>query len=478
MDFREIRYGFRGRSHRLGLPLIFLSVGLLALPLASQAGPQGLLAVALCAVLYLGILLHIHLGLGLLVVCFGLSPEFQLAGVTNLRLEDLFIPVVVLAWATRISVGRERLDPTNLKAPLIILVSLSLISSLMNYAWFGLGLFNSILFFGKTVEYYLIFLVVMNVVKTREEVLAYTFLLLAVSLGAGILGIHQYLTVPGAKVTGPAGETANIFGGYLAFHMLIAVGLAISIPKLWTRIVLGAYLLAIMVPMLSTFSRTTFAAFFGGLISLAFLRKGRALVGVAILLVMLPAVFPEQATERLASIVSILSDNPPPSWTARVNAWQKFGGLVMESPLIGRGVGSAPLGHIDNEYLKQANELGLIGLLVFFWLLIAIFRTALRSIKRASDPLILGYCTGFAAGFVAILVHNLGATSLTTIRIAEPFFFATGLLYAITNHLLPEEGEGFEPVLEEGDRGTGADSDGGATHPGAEGGLQEVIDGT
>ena len=143
----------------------------------------------------------------------------------------------------------------------------------------------------------------------------------------------------------------------------------------------------------------------------------------------------------MATIFQIFSDDPPPSWTARVGAWETFGGLIMESPLIGRGVGSAPLGFIDNEYIKQANELGLIGLLVFFWLLFRISRTALSTIRQAEDPAILGFCTGFAAGFAAILIHNLGATSLTAIRIAEPFFFATGLLYAISNHRLGLEKE-------------------------------------
>lgn len=458
MGAQRIGYGWKERSHRLGLPILFLCVGMMTLPFAARAGTKGLLAVALGLVLYLVILLHIRLGLGLLVICFGLSPEFEFGGVSNLRLEDFFIPVVILAWATRLSLKREKLQPTNLMAPLAILVGLSAISSLLNFAWHGLPLFNSVLFFGKTVEYYLIFFVVMNVVKTREEVLAYTVLLIAVSLAAGVLGLHEYLTagIPGGKVTGPAGETANIFGGYLAFHMMLAVGLAVSIPNLWVRLLLGSYLLANVVTLLSTFSRTTFAAFFGGLISLAFLKRGRALVGVAIFLILLPLVFPERATERLASIFRIFSDNPPPSFTARIHAWQKFGGLILESPLIGQGPGSVPLGYIDNEYVKQANDLGLIGLLVFFWLLIQIFRTSLLTIRRVSDPPILGFCTGFAAGFAAILIHNLGATSLTSIRIAEPFFFATGLLYVVRNHLLPD-GEG--PLGEREGMGEGTEEE-------------------
>lgn len=432
-----------GHAPRIVLPLIFLALSLLGLMVGSEAGTKGLIAVAVVAVLYLGILINIHFGLVLLVICFGLSPEYEVAGISNFRVEDLFIPVVLLAWVTRVTMGRERLEQTDLKIPLAILVSLSAISSLLNYLWTGIPLLNSLLFFGKTVEYYLIFLVVMNVVKTRREVMGYVYLLLAVSLAGGIFGLHGYLTeglpVPAAKVTGPVGETATIFGGYLVFHMMIAVGMAICIPHFMTRVALGAYLLASVVPMMLTFSRTTFAAFFGGLISLAFLGRGRALIGVAVLLIALPIFFPDQVNERMATIFRIFSDEPPPSWTARVSAWRKFGGIVMQSPVIGRGVGTVPLGYIDNEYVKQAHELGLMGLLVFFWLLLRIFRTSLHTIRRADDPQILGFCTGFAAGFAAILIHNLGATSLTSIRIAMPFFFATGLLYAVKNHMLPEE---------------------------------------
>ncbi|MCZ6688684.1 MAG: hypothetical protein O7H41_03675 [Planctomycetota bacterium] len=439
-------------------PLLFLGAGLIPLALLGDGGTQGVIAVAVAAVFYVLIFIHIHLGLGLLVVCFGLSPEFEIAGISNFRLEDLFIPVVILAWATRLSMRRESLEPTDLKVPILCLIALSAISTLLNYAWWDLPLLMSVLYLGKTVEYYLIFLVVMNVVKTREQVVAYATLLIAVSLAGGLFGLHQYLTeglgIAGARVSGPGGETANIFGGYLAFHMLLAAGMAISIPGIFARIVLGAYLFVNMFPLLYTFSRTTFASFVGGLLALGMLRRGRALVGVILLLVCLPLVFPDQVSQRFGTILSIFSDSPPPSWTARLGAWQKFGGTVRGSPLIGRGIASVPAGHIDNEYVKQANELGLIGLIVLFWLLFRIFRTALFTIDRVDDRRLLGFCTGFAAGFAAILIHNLGATSLTSIRIAEPFFFATGLLYAVRNHMLPEGGAESEmepPEVEAGD---------------------------
>ncbi|MCZ6602682.1 MAG: hypothetical protein O6952_06735 [Planctomycetota bacterium] len=442
MGFASIRPRSRWEPYRVIGTLLFLGAGLIPLALLGSAGTQGLIAVAVAAVLYILIFIHIHLGLGLLVVCFGLSPEFEIAGISNFRIEDLFIPVVILAWATRLSMRRESLEPTDLKVPILCLIGLSAISTLLNVAWWDLPLLKSILFFGKTVEYYLIFLVVMNVVKTREQVVAYAVLLIAVSLAGGLFGLHQYLTeglgIAGAKVTGPVGETANIFGGYLAFHMLLAAGMAISIPGIWARIILGAYLFVNMFPLLYTFSRTTFASFVGGLLALGMLRRGRALFGVVLFLVLLPFLFPEQVSQRFGTILSIFSDNPPPSWSARLGAWQKFGGAVRESPLIGRGVASIPAGFIDNEYIKQAHELGLAGLIVLFWLLFRIFRTALYTIDRVDDRRLLGFCTGFAAGFAAILIHNLGATSLTSIRIAEPFFFATGLLYAVRNHMLPD----------------------------------------
>ena len=34
---------------------------------------------------------------------------------------------------------------------------------------------------------------------------------------------------------------------------------------------------------------------------------------------------------------------------------------------------------------------------------------------------------------MALLVHSIGATTFTTIRTTEPFFFATGILYVYWN---------------------------------------------
>ena len=215
MGFASFSSRREWEPYRILGPLLFLGAGLIPLALLDSAGTQAVLAVAVAAVFYLLVFIHIHLGLGLLVVCFGLSPEFEIAGISNFRIEDLFIPIVLLAWATRLSMRRESLEPTDLKVPILCLIGLGAISTLLNFAWWDLPLLHSILFFGKTVAYYLIFLVVLNVVKTREQVVAYA-ILLTVWLGLAVFGF-QTSGMGGAALLGATVVAAGLSAAYTAW---------------------------------------------------------------------------------------------------------------------------------------------------------------------------------------------------------------------------------------------------------------------
>ena len=61
-------------------------------------------------------------------------------------------------------------------------------------------------------------------------------------------------------------------------------------------------------------------------------------------------------------------------------------------------------------------------------------RTSLR-LHRSNDPdpILSGLALGYFGGCAALLMHSVAATTFTTIRTTEPFFFATGILYAYWN---------------------------------------------
>ncbi|MGH9361828.1 MAG: hypothetical protein ACRD2T_07910, partial [Thermoanaerobaculia bacterium] len=99
--------------------------------------------------------LDLRIGLGLLVFAMGISPEFQLWGVSNLRLEDFLFTAILVAWLFRFVAGRERFAATNLAAPLLLTVLVSLLSSIYNSIYSELDLVSCGFRLAKLVEYFL-----------------------------------------------------------------------------------------------------------------------------------------------------------------------------------------------------------------------------------------------------------------------------------------------------------------------------------
>lgn len=383
---------------------------------------------------------ELRIGLAVLLLAIGLSPELSLYGVSNFRYEDLIFPILAFVWLTRHVLNRERFQSTDLKTPILLLLFLALISSLNNHIYGGLDLGTATFRFGKGVQYYFIFLIVLNTIRSPSDIKTFIWLLVAASSVVGVYGLTQYgMFADGPevfRVTGPPGETANILGGYYVFHMCLALGL-LTVVSTAQRALLLLYLGLMLAPFIGTLSRTSYVALGVGLFVIWVISRNRALAWVLAMLVVFAMFAPTTTAERFLSIFGIFQGDSPSSWAARVDGWHMFLWAALEAPLLGQGVGRNPLGAIDNEYVLYMNELGILGLMAFLWLISRCLRSGVRLLRlrhgEQFDPVLSGFILGYFGGLCALLVHSIGATTFTTIRTTEPFFFATGLLYAIWN---------------------------------------------
>ena len=151
-----------------------------------------------------------------------------------------------------------------------------------------------------------------------------------------------------------------------------------------------------------------------------------------------PVVLPHQVVERMAYT---LEQPPEPgqirvgearldtSLSARIRSWE-FGlhGWAAR-PLTGHGVAS--YGFMDAQFVRVLVETGLIGLAAFVWLMINIFRMARLRLHEAKDRFAVAFCLGYLAGFVALVVHGIGANTFIIVRIMEPFWLVTALVVAL-----------------------------------------------
>lgn len=436
------------RHKKYPTPIIVLSavcclVGVWSVFSSGLAGADLQLAPLVLSGILLGLiaLFEIRVGLAVLLLSVGLSPELSIYGIDNFRIEDLIFPILLFVWITKHVLTKERFATTDLKTPILVLLFLALISSLNNHIYEGLELRTAAFRFGKAVEYYFIFLIVLNTFKGTRDLRGFVWLLLLTSSFVGVYGMLQYgmhgVDQGGFRITGPPGETANILGGYYVFHMCLAAGL-LGAVRPGQRFLLILYLGLMLLPFMGTLSRTSYIALFSGLTVIWFLSRDRAIGSVFVLIAVFALLAPVAMANRFWSIFQIFGADAPTSWVSRVEGWKMLLAAVVETPLLGRGVGRDPLGAVDNEFVLQINELGVFGLIVFAWLISKCLRTSYRLLSqrgtsKPQDPVLNGFSLGYFGGLAALLVHSLGATTFTTIRTTEPFFFATGLLYCYWN---------------------------------------------
>jgi O-antigen ligase len=111
----------------------------------------------------------------------------------------------------------------------------------------------------------------------------------------------------------------------------------------------------------------------------------------------------------------------------RVGVFGKALNYIKSYPLFGGGIGAAG-GILDSQFARAIIETGLIGLVLFIWLLIGLFRIGIRLFRRGNEGWIKGFSIGFIIVVIGLIAHSFGNVTFYIVRIAEPFWALTGIV--------------------------------------------------
>ena len=119
---------------------------------------------------------------------------------------------------------------------------------------------------------------------------------------------------------------------------------------------------------------------------------------------------------------------------------KKIFNKAKKRPFFGYGV--AAFGLIDSQYPLVLAETGIIGLWIFIWLMVRIFRDGLQVYRAVEDDWGKGLTLGFLAGFIGLLVHGFSAATFIIVRIMEPFWFIAAMVMMLLQfENIPEQPE-------------------------------------
>lgn len=244
----------------------------------------------------------------------------------------------------------------------------------------------------------LMFIVMINVVRTERRLKGLFFLALAIGcvLSGGALNAYQQgnLSLDGYRIAGIVG---GMFGNPndMAIHLVtiipICIALLFTTRGLVRKALYGACAALLLAGLLVTFSRGGFLGMMGAGLVLAWKigRRNRvAIIGLMLAMSLAFVVFaPSGYTDRLTSIVDHSRDQLG-SASARQELLFKSIKVALRHPLFGVGMGNFPIVSTNNKvshnaYTQVAADMGLAAMLIYIMFIVAPLRR-LREIERDS----------------------------------------------------------------------------------------------
>lgn len=414
----------------------------------------------LCGIVSMFAFMSPKASITLLVFSMLLSPKIGFGQVGGgreavLRYDDILLVIIFFSWLARTAVFKTKpfITSTPAQTPVLLYTAAAVLSTALGVMRGDVSAKESFFYVLKYAEYFFLYFMTVNIVETGADIRRYLRYGLLVAIAVTIYAFYYYHTAgPDARATAPfeavlgspvnSSEPASLGGYYLViFGALMAFMTEYSGKVL----LLLAGLLAFMFPaFLLTFSRSSYIGFTLMVPALLFFTKRRRLTmfwfilaGMFALLAM-PTVMGKVAdritmtykgsyateTFRVGPVGSIHLED---SAAARIRSLQRvFLHQLPEHPIFGWGV--TGVGLCDTQYALVLGETGVLGALLFVWMLYRLFYTARQVYLLSEDKEARGLALGFTVTLVGLLFQSTGVNSFIIIRIMEPFWFVAGLL--------------------------------------------------
>ena len=446
------------------MPIIIVLIALAAagwLGFMAAAGSQ-YMVILLAGTLMVGILAFFSpkLSLGLLVFSMLLSPELG-GGVIDssrslvVRYDDILLVIIFLSWFAKSALFKDKsfIPSTPVQTPILLYTATCIVSTALGVIRGDVDPKASFFYVLKYVEYFLLYFMTVNILESEEDVKKYLRYGLMVAVLVTLYAYYFYYSYGGdARATAPfevplngdinESEPASLGGYYL---IIFGVGFALLTETAGLSFLASLGLIIFIFPaFLFTFSRSSYLGFAGMVPALFyFARKRRFLLaglvsGGLLAMSLLPNISGkvlERITMTYKGVYATQSFNAGAAGTIRLedSAASRVRSLQRalfeqfpKHPIFGWGV--TGVGLADTQYALVLGELGLLGVMLFAWMLYRLFYTAKAVFVYYETPAIRALALGFILALCGLLVQSLGVNTFVIVRIMEPFWFIAALL--------------------------------------------------
>lgn len=244
----------------------------------------------------------------------------------------------------------------------------------------------------------------------------------------------------------------NFAGGLFAFVLSLILGfsLSLSFKKSWPYWSLAGF---ILLALFLTYSRSAYLAFMIAVGILGLFKSPKLLISGLIAILLLTSVS-DRAAERFTNMIhsaqSLIDDTsaemPDATARLRIESWQNAWIIIQDHPWLGVGYNTYSYAQRDYGFVKKLEKhsatgsdstlltiwatTGLVGLIIYTWLLSALFSLSFFNRKD-------GLALGFFAGFLGLLIHSVFVNSLLFTPLLIFFYTSAGLLPPLSSRPFP-----------------------------------------
>jgi O-antigen ligase/tetratricopeptide (TPR) repeat protein len=386
-----------------------------------------------------------------IIFCPYCNPVFS--PVKNLVFQCLVLIGSILLALRMIRIGYFYWTKTLLNRAVFLYLLLGL-SSVM---W-SINIYNSLLALPFFLAGPILYFLIINTEFNQDKIDKLLLVIIITGIGMGIYGIFQYSGIDFSFWSGNIARNqvmgffgnVNYFAEYLILPLSLTIGLILAKNKIYNRLLLFFALVTMGGALFLTFTRSSYLAIVITVPVILFLyckssaNKQKkifykkiilyfvlfAITAFAIIYIPHPLNREDSTLGKLRSRVTIESLTSGSSVLRRVATWKFTWMMIDDYPLLGSGLGTYdyhtlkyqaeffakgnnrdiyPHGfavQAHNEYLQIWSELGIIGLLLFLWIIFNYYRNILIHFRRMGEKE-KAITIGLSGGVTAALIDSL-----------------------------------------------------------------------
>jgi len=378
--------------------------------------------------------------LGLAVLVFTYPYDLTTwAGSVKLTTSQALMFILLAVWVGRqVLPNPPALRRTQLDIPVVVFA----VATYLSVLGFAGHLDQQLVGLLKATGGFLIFFLATQSLIERRDIwlvlgaVIATGLIQAVSLSFGVLTGSQLISTD-TRWSGIVIDP-NLYAGYLVLIIPLVMTVGLSIRSRWALAASAVALVAFIVALIATLSRSGWIGVVVATAVLAMLLPKRrwslAAVGAGIALALLAGGMLGPITSRLAG----QTDGPIAMLISRWGVWTAAVAMAVEHPLFGVGVanfinyypdysGQAfGIDHAHNIFLNMLAERGLIGLAAFGLVLVVMFRSLFAALRTAGSTTQRTLIAGLIAVFAGYLAHSMLDVSYYDYKILLLFWVLVG----------------------------------------------------